>query len=173
MTSTISSASYMVCQFEIDPLTTACGFEIAKSHGLTTVLNPAPAAPLSTLPPGLLSNTDYLVPNQPELSLLSGLPTSTVPECVEASRSLISTFSITTVIVTMGSSGSLLVTSTSTLHVPCPSLPSPLLDTVGAGDSFLGALVYYLSRGVGMEGAMGKANGVAGYSVGGKGAQTR
>jgi len=71
----------------------------------------------------------------------------------------------------MGSSGALLVTSTSTFHSPCPPLPKPLIDTVGAGDSFLGSLVYYLSQGVELEDAMGLANGVAGYSVGGKGAQ--
>ena len=81
-------------------------------------------------------------------------------------------YSISSCIVTMGSHGSLHVTSTSTFHSPCPPLPGPLLDTVGAGDSFLGALVYYLSRGVELKEAMGRANGVAGYSVGGKGAQT-
>ena len=172
MSATISAASYMVGQFEILPTTTAAGFKLAKFHNLTTILNPAPAKALSTLPAGLLSDTDYLVPNQPELSLLSGLPTSTVPECVTAARALISMYSISSCIVTMGSHGSLHVTSTSTFHSPCPPLPGPLLDTVGAGDSFLGALVYYLSRGVELKEAMGRANGVAGYSVGGKGAQT-
>eukprot|EP00520_Triparma_pacifica_P002067 CAMPEP_0118643272 /NCGR_PEP_ID=MMETSP0785-20121206/6303_1 /TAXON_ID=91992 /ORGANISM="Bolidomonas pacifica, Strain CCMP 1866" /LENGTH=296 /DNA_ID=CAMNT_0006534925 /DNA_START=545 /DNA_END=1431 /DNA_ORIENTATION=+ len=165
----IKSASIMVGQLEISPETTSMGFEIAKEHGVTTVLNPAPASPLSTLPPTLLKNTDYLVPNQPELSLLSNLPTTTPSQCVIASRYLIEKHGVKNVIVTMGGSGAMLVTPTVEHHVPCPPLPLPLVDTVGAGDSFLGGMSYYISKGVEVADAMVLSNGVAGWSVGGKG----
>ena len=60
MEGTISNSKYMVAQLEIQPTTTEAGFNIAKKHGVVTILNPAPAKPLEALPPGLLQNTDYL-----------------------------------------------------------------------------------------------------------------
>lgn len=50
-------------------------------------------------------------------------------------------------VITMGSEGSLLATPTTQLNVP--SIPSVVADTIGAGDSYMAALIYgLLSRGV-------------------------
>ncbi|WP_309105801.1 carbohydrate kinase [Arthrobacter sp.] len=50
-------------------------------------------------------------------------------------------------VITKGSEGSLLATPTTQLHVP--SVPSVVADTIGAGDSYMAALIYgLLSRGV-------------------------
>lgn len=49
-------------------------------------------------------------------------------------------------VVTRGPEGSLLTTGSATLHVP--SLPSVVADTIGAGDSYMAALIYgLLTRG--------------------------
>lgn len=50
------------------------------------------------------------------------------------------------VIVTAGAEGSLLVRSGSAVHVPAAPLPGPLVDTIGAGDTFDGALLHWLAR---------------------------
>jgi fructokinase len=50
-------------------------------------------------------------------------------------------------VITKGSEGSLLATPTTRLHVP--SVPSVVADTIGAGDSYMAALIYgLLARGV-------------------------
>lgn len=54
-------------------------------------------------------------------------------------------------------------------NLPCDSLP--VIDTVGAGDAFCGALAAYLSRGVDLEKAASMACGVASMSVRKNGAQ--
>jgi fructokinase len=56
-------------------------------------------------------------------------------------------------VVTRGPDGSLLATGSGTLHVP--SVPSAVADTIGAGDSYMAALIYGLltrgSEGLGTE----------------------
>lgn len=56
-------------------------------------------------------------------------------------------------VVTKGPDGSLLATGSNTLHVP--SVPSAVADTIGAGDSYMAALIYGLltrgSDGLGRE----------------------
>jgi fructokinase len=47
-------------------------------------------------------------------------------------------------VVTRGSDGSLLTTPTTTLHVP--SIRSAVADTIGAGDSYMAALIYGLLK---------------------------
>ena len=55
------------------------------------------------------------------------------------------------VVVTAGAEGCILVRSGSAVHVPAAPLPGPLVDTIGAGDTFDGALLYWLSaEGVGL-----------------------
>ena len=71
----------------------------------------------------------------------------------------------------MGALGSLLVTPTTHTHVPSPPPPGPVIDTVGAGDCFLGSLTFFLSKGAPIVKAMEYANIVAGVSVTRKGAQ--
>ncbi len=59
--------------------------ELAKKRGVTTVLNPAPAQPL---PEDVLRYADYLMPNETETSLLTGLPVETPEQFAAAARRL-------------------------------------------------------------------------------------
>jgi ribokinase len=47
-----------------------------------------------------------------------------------------------------------------------------VVDTVGAGDAFLGALASYISRGMDVKGAMAFAGEVASITVAAEGAQS-
>ena len=57
-----------------------------------------------------------------------------------------------------------------TVHVPATD--DKPVDTVGAGDAFMGALAYFLGSGMHMDDAIRRANVVAGHSVTRPGTQT-
>ena len=59
----------LLVQMEIPLETVREALSLAKAHGLTTILNPAPAAPL---PSDLLQLMDVLTPNETEAHALSG-----------------------------------------------------------------------------------------------------
>jgi ribokinase len=59
---------------------------------------------------------------------------------------------VSTVVVTLGAQGALLVRDGDALHIPAPSVK--VVDTTGAGDAFCGALAAGLARGISIEEAM-------------------
>ena len=75
---------------------------------MRTVLNPAPAAPNLDL--AHVRDVSYLVPNETELAILTGMPTETEPDIEAAARSLLGQ-GLRAVIVTLGSRGALLAGS--------------------------------------------------------------
>eukprot|EP00978_Attheya_sp_CCMP212_P026480 scaffold87167_cov56-Attheya_sp.AAC.9 len=96
-------------------------------------------------------------------------------------RSLLAKGVGTAVVVTLGSRGAMIVAksgsdSTTVTLVDAPSeLPcrkDPVVDTIGAGDAFCGALATYLSSGLDLVEASRMACGVASMTVRKQGAQT-
>lgn len=79
----------------------------------------------------------------------------------EAARSLVKRGAAEMVAVTMGAHGALLVTADDVLRMPAPRVK--VRSITGAGDSFLGAMVYALAGGWAVEGAfhLGIAAGAA------------
>ncbi|MSE21885.1 ribokinase, partial [Lactobacillus parabuchneri] len=61
--SLIESADILISEFETPQEVTYEAFKLAKKHGVTTILNPAPA---SKIIDGLLEVTDLIVPNETE-----------------------------------------------------------------------------------------------------------
>jgi ribokinase len=72
----LRSAKLVMASCEVPFAATQAAFEIARSHGVTTLLNPAPARPL---PDTLLRVTDLLTPNHGELRALAGMDDVDVP----------------------------------------------------------------------------------------------
>lgn len=128
---------------EVPLATVAQGLKRARSAGLTTVLNPAPAdkALLERL---VLPDVDVLTPNQEEARALTGLPTGTAEQAAEAGRVLRS-LGARAVIVTLGGAGCVVVSDVEETLVPAPAVE--VVDTVGAGDAFNGALAVALAEG--------------------------
>jgi 6-phosphofructokinase 2 len=88
----------------------------------------------------------YIVkPSRGELSGLVGDTLLGEPQCVRAASRLIKAGMTEIVALTLGEQGALLVTRDGALRAP--PLPVKVVSTVGAGDSFLGALVWSLARG--------------------------
>lgn len=130
-------------QFEIPQATTAAGFAAGRRIDATTVLNPAPAAPVE---PTLLAVTDWLVPNEHEFELITGTPLGTTPADQEAAvRGVAERFGVS-LVVTLGEAGALVVPrGESASWVEAPRVEA--VDTTGAGDAFVGAFAVGLALG--------------------------
>jgi ribokinase len=162
----LEHAKFVICQLEIKQQTVLEAFSIARGAGVKTVLNPAPAAPLI---PGLLEVTDLIVPNETELELLTGKPVTTVLEARDAARDLLAA-GAKEVIVTLGERGALHVTLERAVHHQPRVVKA--IDSTGAGDAFIAALVSALSRGLDIQHAIEFANAAAAVSVTRAGTQT-
>jgi ribokinase len=125
----------LLLQLEIPLETVLSAAQRAHENGLRLVLNPAPA---KQLPDELISLVDFLIPNETELSLLTGLPVNDIhstDSTEQAARALLER-GAKNVIVTLGSKGALIVTSTQVTQVD--TYPVDVVDTTAAGDAFIG-----------------------------------
>lgn len=163
----IAAAQILVCQLEIPLEITLAALRIARQEGVTTIFNPAPARP--DLPGELYQLSDVFCPNESETELLTDQPVSTLEEAEVVAHVLLER-GAGKVILTLGERGSLLVTVDENTHVPAN--PVKALDTTGAGDAFVGSLVYFLAAGKPLTEAMRRANHIAAISVQSSGTQT-
>lgn len=160
---TIAAARVVMAPNEVPMDATLEAFRIARAHGVTTLLNPAPARPL---PDELLALTDVLTPNEGELRGLAGLGENAPVE--DCARVLLAR-GAGAVLVTLGERGACLVrTGAAPRHVPGHRVT--VVDTIGAGDTCTGALAAALARGLPLEAAAPLANAAAALSVTGAGA---
>ncbi|HNV31921.1 MAG TPA: PfkB family carbohydrate kinase, partial [Nitrospira sp.] len=127
---------------------------------LTTILNPAPAAPL---PSDLLRLVDILTPNESEAQVLTG---STDP--AEAAQ-ILTGRGVGTVVVTCGANGAFLTTGNDVTHIP--GFLVVTIDSTGAGDAFNGALACAVAEGVPLKSAIERANAAGALATTGRGAQ--
>lgn len=164
--SAITNASLLICQLEVPIESTLEAFRIAKAAGVTTILNPAPAAPL---PDELLQLSDIIAPNETETEQLTGLSVTAIEDAEKAARALLQR-GPRTVILTLGERGALLVDATSV--EPIAPIKVKAVDPTGAGDSFIGSLAVFLGEGLDLRSAIRRANAVAALSVTKIGTQT-
>jgi ribokinase len=155
----IERADVVVCQLEIPTESVLEAFQIAKAQGVRTILNPAPAG---ELPKALLSLTDFCVPNESELELLTGKSVQNVAQAEDAGRALRAQ-APTTVIVTLGERGALLVGDGVAEH--CPAIAVSAIDPSGAGDAFIGSLGVMLAEKWSLTDAVRHANQQAAFTV--------
>ena len=156
----IESASIFVTQLE-QPIPAAHhALQIARSAGVTTILNPAPAALLSD---AILALCDYITPNETEAEALTGLPVTTIAQAEAAADALLAK-GVGTVIITLGSNGALYRDRTRSVHVPVISA-GPVVETTGAGDAFNGGFAVALSEGQNVTDAVRFGCATAGISV--------
>lgn len=148
----LKSCDLILMQLEVPLETVYYTAAFAEKHGIETILNPAPAAP--DLDAAKVAKVTFLVPNESELALLTGMPTETDEQIEKAAHSLISR-GIRTVIVTLGSRGARLITSDkSTMIEPVKVKPK---DTTGAGDAFIGSFARYYVESKELEASLKKA----------------
>ncbi|MEO0668810.1 MAG: ribokinase [Pseudomonadota bacterium] len=153
----IAGADVFVTQLE-QPMDAAMrGLENARAAGVTTVLNPAPAA---ALPAGMLALCDYVTPNETECEALTGIAVTTEAEAQEACAALIAQ-GVRRPIITMGEHGAYL-----SGHGLVPAVHAgSVVETTGAGDAFNGAFAAALAEGQNAERAVQYGCATAGISV--------
>jgi ribokinase len=144
----IPSPDCVVCQLEVSTEAVRAALEWGRSASAITILNPAPMAPLDA---DLLAKADWLVPNEIEFRSLFGGDPRTDQALIQATESLTGGL-----IVTLGADGAATVIDGGVLRLTPPSVET--VDTTGAGDAFMGALAYALSRGDALADAIALAN---------------
>ena len=132
----IARSDAVLSVLEIDPATAAHGLGLARRHGAITILNPAPAQPLSD---DLLSVVDVLTPNESELRILSGLPPDDPTDMMELARRLLAR-GVRHLVVTRGGEGALVISAGGGPAQAVAGVPVTVVDTTGAGDAFTCAL---------------------------------
>ena len=114
----------------------------AHAQGLRVVLDTNGAA----LTLGLQAQGVTLFkPSLRELCELTGQTLTSDAQCVQAARSLIDQQAAQMVAVSLGGDGALLVTAEGAWRAPAAHVQ--VQTTIGAGDSFVGGMVWSLSRG--------------------------
>jgi len=163
---TLEGSKVILAQLEVPVETVEFAMRLAKRKGKLTALNPAPATPL---PPEIFESVDVLTPNRIELEALTRHTTTTEQSILESALTLMKK-GIKQVVVTLGSRGAMVVTESE--HRIVPSYRVEVVDTVGAGDAFNGALAVALSIDEDVFEAVRFANLVASLKVTKRGAQT-
>jgi ribokinase len=143
------------------------GLARAKRHGLTTILNPAPARRIEECE-HLLALCDVMTPNEQEAETLTGLRVSDTNSAIAAARWL-QQYGPRAVAVTLGHSGAVAVLESEVDAIP--ALQVKAVDATGAGDAFSGALAVALSEGCTFFEAATWANVAAGITTLRAGAQ--
>jgi ribokinase len=137
----IARSAIVMSVLEIPVAAAARAMAVGRRHGVPTLLNPAPAAPLDD---SVLQNIDYLTPNETELRILQGLaPDDPTPTPELAKR--LQARGVKTLIVTMGEQGALVMDGGDEFYVPGISVD--VVDTTGAGDAFNAGLAIALAEG--------------------------
>lgn len=156
----IGSAGVFVTQLE-QPIEAALrALEIARRAGVTTILNPAPAAKLADR---IYTLCDYVTPNETEAEELTGINVSSIDDARRAADSLLSK-GVGSAVITLGEKGALLHTADRSDHVPVVNAGA-VVETTGAGDAFNGGLAAALAKGMEPLQAVRFACAVAGISV--------
>jgi ribokinase len=127
------------CPFEV----VAAAMAVGRAAGVRTVLNPAPARPLTN---EFLATVDYLVANETEADQFG-------PVSYHG-----------TAVITGGQRGALVLVPGHDHH-RVPALAVPVVDTTGAGDAFCGCLAAGLAAGRSFGSALRRAIAAGAHAV--------
>jgi len=148
----IERADAVVSVFEIPMEAVEAAFRLARKAGKLTVLDAGPPRPC---PPEVLRLADVVSPNETELAYLTGEEVSGRVSARQAADKLLEQ-GIKTVILKLGSDGSMLVTREGAKHFPAFRIEA--VDPTAAGDAFTAAFTVQYAAGATIEEAIRFAN---------------
>ena len=139
----IEGAKVFVTQLE-QPIEAALrGLEIARAAGAVTVFNPAPAA---AVPERLYALCDYVIPNETEAAGITGVTVNTLDDAKRAGDVLLQK-GAGAAIITLGAKGALFHSKAQSVMIDAFNA-GKVIETAGAGDSFVGAFAAGLAEGM-------------------------
>lgn len=138
------SSDMVIMQMEIPITTIIWCAEFCHEHGVPFILNPAPA---TVLPVEIWSKCTFITPNEEEAKQLA------IDQFAEK------------LITTLGPAGA------HYRNAIIKTYASQVVDTTGAGDTFNGALAFFVASGHGTEDAILRANAAASLAIEKLGAQ--
>ena len=162
----LKTCDLILTQLEVPLETVYATLAFGKRHGVKTALNPAPA--IRDLDIERAREASFLMPNETELAILTGLPVESEAEVAAAAHSLVAQ-GVEAIIVTLGARGSLLATAKGARRIAPVKVEA--IDTTGAGDAFIGSFARYLAAGLSLDAALAEATRYAANSVTRRGAQ--
>lgn len=162
----LANAEVVIVQLEVPAATVEATLSRAHALGRTVILNPAPA--VGPLPAHWYGMVDYLIPNESEAALLTGLPVDSPETALQAAQRLLEA-GARRVLITLGRQGVLYADAGRHLHVPVT--PVVAVDTTAAGDTFVGGFAAGLAEGISLEAAIALGQQAAALAVTRPGAQ--
>ena len=162
----IAAADALILQLESPLPAVVRAAEIACSHAVAVVLNPAPAR---SLPDELLACVDVLIPNESEAKLLTNTPVSEPLEA-ESVAGILLDQGVGAVIITLGPRGALLAREEGMMLAP--AFPIEPVDTTAAGDAFVAGLAVAMANGMPLPEAVRWGNGAGALAATRLGAQS-
>ncbi len=135
----IRKCGIIILQLEVPIATVYYAIEFGAKNNIPVILNPAPAAKLDFQ---AIKAAEFLVPNETELEVISGMPVNNVGDARAAAKSLLGR-GLAEELVTLGGRGSLWLNTEKGEFLAPPHKVKPV-DSTGAGDAFIGSFAYHL-----------------------------
>jgi ribokinase len=148
----IARADALCTVLEIPLEVVETSLRLARKAGKLTVLD---AGPPRRCTPEILKLADIVSPNETELAHLTGEEVSGRVSAQEAAQKLLE-LGVKTVVLKLGSDGSMLVTRRTAKHFPPSKVKA--VDPTAAGDAYTAALTVRLAAGAKIEEAIQYAN---------------
>ena len=155
----IATAQALIVQLETPLDTVRRALEVARRHGVMTVLNPAPVQPGAL---ALFPLADLVTPNETELAALTGIEGQDDASLTRALQAVIEA-GAGQAVVTLGAQGCATLIDGKLVRVPAFKVAA--VDATGAGDHFNGALVSRLVLGEDLLAALRYASAASALSV--------
>lgn len=137
----IANSKVLLVQMEVPQDAVIRAMQLAKERGMYVILDPAPAEGITIK---ALDYADIITPNRQETHHLLGIDVTDVNSAVEAGKGF-EKMGVKNSIIKMGDNGSVIYQAGHWEYIE--SIPVNAIDTVGAGDSFAGALACGISDG--------------------------
>ena len=154
-----------IVQLEIPIQSVRLGLKLAKRSGAVTLLNPSPYRPLSK---EILSQTDFIVPNEIEAQALTGLKMKKDQDLPKIAEKILE-MGVKNVVITLGPKG--LFFKNPNEEIWMKAYKVKVVDTTAAGDAFMGGLACGLSEGKPIRETLRFANATGGLATTKLGAQ--
>lgn len=165
--SQIETSKILLVQMEIPEAAVIRAMMEAKRKGMFIILDPAPAEGVTKQ---ALLHADIITPNLQETKQLTGIDVTSIKTAIEAGKYFDQYLGVKNSVIKMADKGALLYENGKSIFIE--AIPVKAVDTVGAGDSYAGALACALADGESLESAARFAAIVAALKVSKLGAQS-